>query len=260
MINQPHTDVKADAPTRWLRFDIIVVLLATSTSLAAPQRATPDVSNNNLGFESKLDAQLKSFDSGGRTLVQAVIDLAYEYRLPLGLEYVDQEAVRRPLNIKLRGSSVRKTILTLTNEVPEYSASFSGGVVHIYSPRARSNPANILNIIIHHFVVTDADPQEASTKLLEALVHAAGVRKGIVESTAIGSPIKVSVHMENAKVYEILDAIVGQQPTLMWTVTAPPGKLSVVQGDLWYVYPLDPPVWKSIVIDRLRRLFPGPMK
>ena len=233
-----------------------VWLLAVTAFRALPASVHAASSQDPLSFEAKLGTRRGPLNSNGRTLLQSVISLAYEFQFPVGFEYLDREAVQGPLNIRLRRPSVREMIEALVNELPEYRVSFSNGVVEVYSPLARSERANVLNTVIPEFAVRDADPEEASTAVLEALLRSEGTKTALVESTALGSPLKVNIHRKDAKVYEILDAIVAQHGRLMWTVTASPERLTTVHGDLWYVYPLDPPQWERIVIDRTQRLFP----
>ncbi len=63
-----------------------IVLLAVSGARAARPKAIPDTSNGTANLDAKLNERLNSFDSASRTLAQAVIDLAYEFQLPVGLE------------------------------------------------------------------------------------------------------------------------------------------------------------------------------
>jgi len=68
-------------------------------------------------------------------------------------------------------------------------------------------------------------------------------------------PMKISVHMQNATVYQILNAIVAQNGRAVWTVLKPPEKLSTEIGDLWHIYPIDAP-FKDGVLARLSAIAP----
>ena len=77
-------------------------------------------------------------------------------------------------------------------------------------------------------------------------------------SIAVGQwrPLKIAVHLQNAKVYEIVNAIVVQNGKAVWTVIAPPQKLSRVPvGGLWHIYPLEPP-FKNAVLDKVSSVAP----
>ena len=59
--------------------------------------------------------------------------------------------------------------------------------------------------------------------------------------------------MQNAKVYEVLNAIVAQNGKAIWAVTASPRKLSMQTGGFWYIYPLQQPFQEGVV-ERLSRM------
>src|ERR1700692_2447535 len=61
-------------------------------------------------YEQKLDTRIERFDASGRSMVAIVLDLAYEYRLPTGIEYVDHEATFRPINSVYQNESVREIV------------------------------------------------------------------------------------------------------------------------------------------------------
>jgi hypothetical protein len=80
--------------------------------------------------------------------------------------------------------------------------------------------------------------------------------RGCAGSLAIGQwpSVEITLHLQNAKVYEILNAIVAQNGKAVWTLMARPDALSKRQSaNLWYVYPLQQP-FKSTVLERLARI------
>lgn len=113
----------------------------------------------------------------------------------------------------------------------------------VYAPKARDDTSNLLNQTIKEFGVAGVDTHEADHALFRMLAHQLTPRRSVVGNLAIGQwgPTKISVHMRNAKVYEILNAIVAQNGRAIWTVLKPPEKLSTEVGDLWHIYPIDPP-------------------
>ena len=61
------------------------------------------------------------------------------------------------------------------------------------------------------------------------------------------------MHLQNAKVYEVLNGIVAQNGKAIWTVTASPEKLSNLQsGGIWYIYPLQR--FEATVSERLAKM------
>jgi len=205
-------------------------------------------------FESKLNSRIGHFKISGETLVSIVLDLAYEFQLPTGIEYVDHEATTRPINLELNNESVRGILLAIVQQVPEYKVSFSNGVVDIYVPKARGDSSNLLNKSIKNFAVSELDTGEANMELFCALsqeVAPPGVCGGNIEVGQWG-PLRITVHLHNAKVHEILNAMAAQNGKAIWTVIAPPDRLSKIPvGGLWHMYPLEAPL-RPAILERLR--------
>jgi hypothetical protein len=204
-------------------------------------------------FERKLDGRVERFDTSGRTLAAIVIDLAYEYELPTGIEYLDHEATTRPIDLQFHDESVRGILVAIIQQVPEYRVSFTGDMVDIYSPRAREDSSNLLNRVIKDFAVTELDTHRADMELVCDLARELVPPGGCGGSIAVGQwgPLKITLHLHNTTVFEILNAIVAQNGRATWTVTAPPEKLSRFPfGDLWHIYPLEP-AYKTGVLEKL---------
>jgi hypothetical protein len=207
-----------------------------------------------------LDAPVKNFILDRKPVIEGLFDLAYEYRLPLGIEYIDADLLRRPFKVELGNVSVRVAIESLVKHLPEYRVSFSDGLVDLYSPRARRNRSNILNMTMAHFQVSRVDALEASHRLWGEVfvrLHPGQGFAGHVPYGALApSDPRVTLNLENRKVYEILNAIVAADGEAMWLVQHPPRGLSYFEGNLWYVYNLNP-AGKDFIIAPLRELFPG---
>ena len=206
----------------------------------------PVTSAKALSFEERLDRRVR-FDSAGRTLVASIVELAFTYQLPTGIEYADREATTRPLNFHFQNESVRRILEAITEQVPGYSVNFSGGIVDVFAARGREDPSNLLNKVIKDFAVSQVDTHEADSQLFCEL--AGGV---CAVSIALGqwAPLKITLHLQNAKVYEVLNAIVAENGKAIWTVIVRPDELSKLQGSIWYIYPLEQP-FKANVSERL---------
>lgn len=220
--------------------------------------AIPRVANGST-FQDKLASPVATFDSAGSTLMEALVRLAYEHRIPMGLEYVDRLAVTQPLALKTRHESLRRVIELLVAQLPGYRVAFSGGLVDVYSPAARDNPSNVLNTVLADFQVSNADTHRASAELAAGLARELDPHSMVVNSIATGQwgDETVSVRLRGKKIYEILNAITAQNGSALWCVVVPPGKLSNRGRTVWYIYPLDSRFHDS-VIQQLRSLFPKP--
>jgi hypothetical protein len=207
-------------------------------------------------FGTKLATRVERFDISGRPLVAATLDLAYKYRVPVALEYADREATTEPIDLHLRNESVREIFETVVAKFPHYRVTFSGGIVDIYSSFARTDTSNLLNTVIENFSVTQSDTHQADMQLFCDLVRKAepdGVCAGSIALGQWGTK-KITLQLQNAKVYQILNAIVAQNGEAIWSTIVPPRELSQLQtGGIWHIYPLDEP-YQAAVLDKLLSL------
>ena len=205
-------------------------------------------------FEQKTDKLVERFNTCGRTLFDSVIELAYDYQVPMAIEYADRDAATKPINLEFHNKSLREMVEAIVKQDQQYRVSFSDGVVDIFSPRAREDRSNLLNKVLKDFSVTEMETRKADFQLFCAVVQAAG-SGGCGGSLAVGQwdPLRITLHLHNARVYEILNAIVAQNGRAIWTVMAS-NLASLPQCcGLWYIYPLQEP-FKSVVSDRLVRM------
>jgi len=205
-------------------------------------------------FEQKTNKLVNRFNTCGRTLVDSVIELAYEYQVPMAIEYADREATTRPINLEIHNKSLRGMVEAIVKQDQQYRVSFSNDVVDIFSPRAREDRSNLLNKVLKDFSVTEMETREADFQLFCAVAQAAG-SQGCGGSLAVGQwePFRITLHLQNARTYEILNAIVAQNGSAIWTVTASNLASFPQSSGLWYIYPLQEP-FKSVVSDRLVRM------
>ena len=210
-------------------------------------------------LEHALDTTVKDFSLDGKPAVEGLLGLAYEYRLPMGIEYMDVNLVHKPVKVHLRNVTVREAIEMLLKPLREYRVSFSEGLVEVYSPGARRDRSNILNISIEHFEVSRVDALQASTNLQGEIFAKLHPGVGFGGDTPYGqtapSEPRVTLSLDHLKVYEILDAIVAKDGAAMWLVVVPPAGLSFFEWNRWAIYNFNP-VGKDSIIHSLEEVFP----
>ena len=69
-------------------------------------------------------------------------------------------------------------------------------------------------------------------------------------------PLRITLHIREAKVYQILNMIVAQNGSAVWTVLQPPSRMTSRGQSLWQICPLED-LYKQAAIDRLKDLFPS---
>jgi hypothetical protein len=232
-----------------LIFAVLTLFAGWTTALSAQP-------TNLTTFEKSLARHVPRFDTSGRTLVACVVDLAYEYQLPMAIEYVDGDATKRSLNVHLHNQSLRQILEGIIRQSPKYRVDFSQGLVDIFNPESRGDASNPFNAVIRDFAVTKQETRQADSQLFCALNRQIDSSQFCGGSLAIGQwpSVQITLHLQDAKVYEILNAIVAQNSRAIWTLMVRPDELSKPQpSNLWYVYPLQPP-FKSTVLERLARI------
>jgi hypothetical protein len=197
-------------------------------------------------------------------MVEAVLALAYACQLPLALELISQDAVRRPVDLPVQTGSVREVITVVVHSVPGYRVDFTHGLVDIYSAEARRDPLNPFNLVLPEYRVADLDTDMADNMLVcalgrELISHSPGC--GGSSGFGQWGPLKITLEMHNARVYEILNAIVAQNGRAFWTPIKLPRPPELRRGrsftNFWSIYPLDP-AFEGAALERLRALFPPP--
>jgi hypothetical protein len=204
-------------------------------------------------FDQRVDRRVERFDTDGRTMLDSVVDLAFQLQLPTAIEYADRKAATRGLNLHFHNESIRKILEAIVRQVPEYQVSFSGGIVDIFASKGREDSSNLLNKTLKDFAVAQVDTRDAYSQLYCAVSRELGSQwcGGSIAGGQWG-PLKITLHLQNARVYEVLNAIVAQNGKAIWIVMVPPDKLSKLQ-DTWHIYPLQQP-FKTVVSERLASL------
>jgi hypothetical protein len=204
-------------------------------------------------LSEKLAATVPKFDACDCSMAELAVQMAYRYKLPMAIEHLDRDALRKPLHLKLRDQSVRQVIASIVGSVPEYRVDFSQGLVDIYSPAARSDASNPFNTVIRRYDVEGLDTHYADVELLCAMGRQANPDSGCGASVARGQwgDLKITLHLENKRVYEVLNAIVAQNGRAIWAPLPQPAGPSRIWTNFWYIYPLDPPFQRA-VLDRFQ--------
>jgi hypothetical protein len=211
-------------------------------------------------LEDRLSVTVPQFDAARRPMADVVLALAYEHQLPLALECVTRDALQKPLDLRARGQKLRELITTVTASVPGCRVDFSHGLVDVYSAEARTDSMDLFNTVIPEYRVAGVDTGVADTMLLCTLGRQMYPRSAGCGGSTAGDQwghAKITLQMRNAKLYQILDAIVAQNGRAVWTPIGT-SKISanVDRGYLtnfWNIYPLDPDFEQAVAM-RLRAL------
>jgi hypothetical protein len=107
-------------------------LVAASGAVFRAEGATPPFAQNRgdqvvrpKSYDEKLDTPIEHYEVAGQPFLDVLLDLSYRYKIPMGIEYLNRDAVRRPLTIKLAKGSARQVISATVAQLPEYAVDFS---------------------------------------------------------------------------------------------------------------------------------------
>jgi hypothetical protein len=241
---------------RLLTIAITSGLVAACVSLLAAQRDSMSPGRTlEPSFSTKLQRQIAEFDVAGLPMAQLAIRLAYEHRVPMALEYVDEDALRKPLRLKLKAHNLRGVIDAIVTALPEYHVDFSQGIVDVYCLAARRDQSNPLNTLILRYDVENLDTHFADAQLLCDINSLKGGGCGGSVAGGQWGPTVVTLRLANKRVYEILNAIVAQNGQALWVPITRPVKSSAIPMNFWYIYPLDP-AFETSAIERLEPSVP----
>ena len=221
----------------------LLIYLGTGAEPLLGQKETLQGGHKHtLGFNEKMRITVPEFQAAGRPMAEVAVSMAYRYKVPMAIEHVDRNALRKPLRLKIKDQSVRRIIAAVVAAVPGYRVDFSQGLVDIYSPAARTDPSNPLNTVISRYDVDGLDTHLADAELLCDIARQLRGRSGCGGSVAGGQwgNRKITLHLRDKRAYEILNAIIAQNGEALWIPMKRPKEGSpLIMGNLWYIYPLD---------------------
>lgn len=189
---------------------------------------------------------IESFEVEQVTLVDALLRLAQQHHLPLGIEYVDLEALREPIKLKLTQTSIAEALDAIVAQSKGYEWRLSEGVVivsHVGVPSGRGQ--NLLDRTLPQFAIPKCTLAEASNLLRMALdrdLHP-DIR-GWAGSYNPGSGEKLigPLTLRNVTVREALNRLVHDLKDAAWVIHVPPGNLDKLPNHgLWTVIEYERP-------------------
>jgi hypothetical protein len=233
---------------------VLLVALTLPPSLARSARQTRDRAST---FQERLQTRCAPLREADISAIQVLIHGIFAARIPFALEYVDRAAVTPRPRLRLPQQTLERRLESVVGMMPGFKVSFAGGLVDVYSPAARSDSSDLLNVLLPSFKVQGMDAGFANAAAFDALtVRELPGSGGALHSTGGIGGSRVTVDARSVPVYEVLNKIVSEQGHSLWVVGVPPDKLSKLSGNLWYFYGFDS-VLEQTVIERLVNLFPG---
>jgi hypothetical protein len=217
----------------------LLLILMTSPGLARQNGIAKDGSAQPL--VRRLQGAVKDFDNGGQPLIQTLLRVAAKYDLPMGIEQVTGESVRRPIRVALEHGTVRSLLDLCVKQLPGYAWGIDTGVVNVFGQGERADASNLFNLVVPSFRVENQTIDTASERLEMTIVFQVEKPRGIAGSHLGNAELerrRITLAVRTATVREILNRMVALDGRTVWLARVPPSELSrIPEGGLWVIIP-----------------------
>lgn len=213
---------------------------------------TPGQSNCPLS-EKIVPAQ----DISGLPLVDALLLFAQREHIPMGIEYIDEQALTATVSVHAKETTLAGVLALVLPRSSGYVWSERYGVIDITHVGAPIGRANLLDHVIPTFDIPRSSLDEFSFELEMALKHDLNPEAGGFGGVYISMAPAVFVgpfHLREASVREILSRAARQEGPAAWVVTVPSEGLSQASShSLWKMLPYTQPAtrYSSLLLQAL---------
>jgi hypothetical protein len=230
-----------------LRYFLSFACLGICTSCSA--QSLPSAGQ----LDAKLHAAVPEYSVSGNTFIAALLRVADEFQIPLGVEWVATSSAVEKLSLSWHDTSVINIVEVIVHSQPGYEVRVDGSILHVTStaiPRGQ----DFLNLTVHSFDVQEQVVQIAERQLRSAIAATVAPQKvgGILGSLATSpNEPSITIKREDASVREILDSLISVSRKKIWVVTFVDSATSTTTGfdrtmTLWNHAPVpdsEQPLW-----------------
>ncbi len=184
--------------------------------------------------------RVPEFSAKGVPLLNALLQLGRDADVPLGIEFVDVDALHDRVNITLENKTFREVLDAILQSGQGYIWSAQHGVIFIQNQKLPLAPSsNLLEFVISEYALTRPTTlAEANMLLLMELDVRIHGTQGFAGSYNPGDVRKKidPLRLTNKTVADILNTIVGSRKHAAWIAAAPPNKLAELPSSgLWKI-------------------------
>ena len=242
---------------------VVAWFICMLCSLHAPLASARQKASSDL--TSQLNRKIDRYQLEAGNFGEALIKVASDFKIPLGIEWVDNSNSRTRLKRSWKDSTILNILREIVGTQPSYKIDVGTSVVHVWSTTLVPEHENPLRIVIPTYEVNNVPLGEASrrlhglvrSKLKTTISPLPGNEKpgGRVGSllTNPDEP-KITVELYGANVEHCLDALTLSSSHKIWIATfsvdARIGSTPFRRtSTLWNSYPIpddDQPVWDFV--------------
>jgi hypothetical protein len=216
----------------------LCLLMAQGVPGQRPQTRQMTAAETTLA--ERLRAPVANYSLTADNMVQALVRVAGDFKLPLGLVWVDAPRASEGVSLAFKDISVSEALASIIKHYPGYKMDAKNGVVHVFPSELFPNSQNFLKLRIGRFEVENADEWTAHEQLSYAVrtivapskpssggnLPSAGVRSHLSQ---VGEP-RLTLRLEGALVEDVLDAIALDSWRKVWVVTFREGGQNTATG------------------------------
>lgn len=190
----------------------------------------------SIGLEAKLQTHVTNYRLVGDDFVDALLKVAGEYKIPMGIVWVRASAAMLGVNLSEKNGTVQEIIQALVKTQPEYTMTTKSGLIHIFAPGLVGVREDFLTLKVPEFEVHNQVVELADRRLGD-IVRATGsppkpvtggFRGGTGSSLGleVGDPL-LTLKLQDVSVEDVLDALTLAADRGVWIVTfAPAGEIT----------------------------------
>jgi len=198
---------------------ILLTLLLCRASAADPRQ---DVGQ----LERRLQAPVREYDLSEASFVEALIRVANDFHLPMGIEWAREPTSLKNVNLSLRKTTVQQIVEYLVKNQSGYDFSLEKGViVHVFPRGLVQDRKNFLNLRVEKFEVrndfvrfADRRLRELASRVVSPRGRTPGAGEGGSMATGMGDR-RVTFELHNATYRDVLDALSLAGDFNLWMVT-----------------------------------------
>ena len=217
-------------------------------------------------LELKLDAQVSESSLSASGLADAILRIARQFELPVGIEWVTSKDALRSVSLTWKGGTVRDIVTRALKEYPGYAFRVEQGVVHVFRADLVNDRHNFLNLKVPDFFEIHQEVGGLANQRLQAVVQnivsPRNLPPGAGEAGDYASGVNekpITLTLQGLTVREALDKLVEASEHKVWIVTFSGSSTLTPSGflrteTLWHPTPFpdrDQPMWDFLAWSEL---------
>lgn len=246
-------------------FWVFMLIVVLSVSVA-DSRIADSYGRQPTNLSSRLAQPIRDFDNHGEPLISTLLRLAADYHLPMGIERVTAEGIRKPIEVKLQQGTVRTLIDSCVQKINGYAWKIEEGVVFVYGVDEYLQPSNLFNYVLPSFEIVNRTIGRANSMLREKLILEKYKPSGIAGSYIISPETEnktLNLNVHNIAIRQILNRLIALHGEVVWIARVPPDQLREAPSQgLWVMIPVSifarPQTRSPAYLNSFLHLFPEP--